>query len=62
MIKFLKGLFKQEPGSEIRKQRDLKYREAVQLQRNGKLREYAALMKEIEVLEDEYIRVIDENR
>ena len=62
MIKFLKGLFKREPGLEIRKQRDLKYKEAVQLQRNGKLREYAALMKEIEVLEDEYIRVIDENR
>ena len=57
MIKFLKGLFKSEPGSEIRK-----YKEAVHLQRNGKLREYAVLIKEIEALEDEYIRVIDENR
>tara|TARA_A100001011_G_C13830490_1_gene642735 strand:+ start:99 stop:287 length:189 start_codon:yes stop_codon:yes gene_type:complete len=62
VIKFLKGLFKSEPGSEIRKERDRKYKEAVHLQRNGKLREYAVLMKEIEALEDEYIRVIDENR
>tara|TARA_E500000331_G_C17216602_1_gene696162 strand:+ start:24 stop:197 length:174 start_codon:yes stop_codon:yes gene_type:complete len=56
------GLFKSEPGVEIRRERDRKYKEAVQLQRNGKLREYAVLMKEIEALEDEYIRVIDEAR
>ena len=62
MIKFLRGLFSKEPGAEIRKKRDRKYKEAVQLQRNGKLREYAVLMKEIESLEDEYIRVIDESR
>jgi hypothetical protein len=62
VIKFLMGLFKSEPGADIRKERDRKYKEAVQLQRNGKLREYAVLMKEIEALEDEYIRVIDENR
>ena len=62
MIKFLMGLFKSKPGVEIRKARDRKYKEAVQLQRNGKLREYAVLMKEIEALEDEYIRVIDESR
>ena len=62
MIKFLRNLFSKKPGAEIRKKRDRKYKEAVQLQRNGKLREYAVLMKEIESLEDEYIRVIDENR
>jgi len=62
VIKFLMGLFKSEPGVEIRRERDRKYKEAVQLQRNGKLREYAVLMKEIEALEDEYIRVIDEAR
>ena len=62
MIKFLMGLFRSEPGTEIRKERDRKYKEAVHLQRNGKLREYAVLMKEIEALEDEYIRVIDEGR
>jgi type IV secretory pathway protease TraF len=62
VIKFLMGLFKAKPGVEIRKARDRKYKEAVQLQRNGKLREYAVLMKEIEALEDEYIRVIDESR
>ena len=62
MIKFLKGLFRTEPGAAIRKQRDQKYKQAVQLQRDGNLREYAKLMKEIEDLEDEYIRVIDESR
>jgi len=62
MIRFLIGLFRTEPGAEIRKKRDRKYKEAVHLQRNGKLREYAVLMKEIEALEDEYIRVIDESR
>ena len=51
MIKFLKSLFRSEPGGKIRKIRDRKYKEAVEFQRNGKLREYAAVMKEIEELE-----------
>ncbi len=62
MFKFIKSLFSPEPGAKIRKARDRKYKEAIQFQRNGKLREYAALMKEIEILEDEYIRVLDEER
>ncbi len=62
MFKFIKSLFVSSPGEDIRKMRDRKYKEAVQLQRNGKLREYAEIMKEIEALEDEYIRVIDESR
>jgi hypothetical protein len=59
---FIMRLFKSDPGSKIRKERDRKYKEAVQLQRNGKLREYAKLMKEIEALEDEYIEAINESR
>jgi hypothetical protein len=62
MFDFIARLFKTDPASKIRKVRDRKYKEAVQLQRDGKLREYAKIMKEVEVLEDEYIRVIDEGR
>ena len=57
MFKFIMRLFKSDPGSKIRKERDRKYKQAVQLQRDGKLREYAKIMKEIEKLEDEYIEV-----
>ena len=57
MLKFITRLFKSDPGAKIRKERDRKYKQAVQLQRDGKLREYAKIMKEIEALEDEYIEV-----
>ena len=62
MFDFIIRLFKSDPGSKIRKERDRKYKEAVQLQRDGKLREYAKLMKEIEALEDEYIELTNESR
>ena len=58
MIKFLKKLFRPEPGGKIRKTRDRKYKEAVAFQRNGKLREYAAVMKEIEELEKQYVEAV----
>ena len=54
MIQFIKRLFTTDPGAKIRKLINQKHTQAVQLQRNGKLREYAKIMKEIEVLEDEY--------
>jgi len=54
MIQFIKRLFTAEPGAKIRKLINQKHTQAVQLQRNGKLREYAKIMKEIEALEDEY--------
>lgn len=57
MIKFIKALFTSDPGKKIRKLRDRRYREAVEHQRNGRLREYAATMKEIEQLEDEYVQL-----
>ncbi|MHA2061106.1 MAG: DUF6435 family protein [Candidatus Sifarchaeia archaeon] len=62
MIQFIKDLFTADPGKKIRKERDRKYKQAVQLQRDGKLREYAKIMKEIEVLEDRYIEVTAESR
>ena len=62
MFEFITRLFKSDPGSKIRKVRDRKYKEAVQLQRDGKLREYAKIMKEIEKLEDEYIEMTNENQ
>ena len=62
IIDFVKSLFVPDPGKKLRKVLDRKYKQAVEFQRNGKLREYAALMKEIEILEDEYIRVLDEER
>ena len=62
LLEFITRLFKTDLASKIRKTRDRKYKEAVQLQRDGKLREYAKVMKEIEALEDEYIKVVDEDR
>ncbi len=59
MIRFIKSLFASSPGEKIRKVRDRKYKESVQLQRDGKLREYAEIMKEIEDLEKQYIDEID---
>ncbi|MFT4978261.1 MAG: hypothetical protein ACI8S6_004169 [Myxococcota bacterium] len=49
------GWFKQSPEKKLQKQIDAKQEEALQLQRNGKLREYAVLTQEIEALEDELI-------
>ena len=62
MLKFIKSLFVSNPEKKIRKARDRKYKEAVQLQRNGKLREYAKVIKEIEELEKQYVEVVSESR
>jgi phosphoribosylanthranilate isomerase len=62
MIDFITRLFRTEPGAKIRKLISQKQTQAVQLQRDGKLREYAKIMKEIEALEDEYIEAINESR
>lgn len=62
MFKFIKSLFVSEPGAKIKKIRDRKYKEAVQFQRNGKLREYAEVMKEIEELEKQYVEAVSESR
>ena len=62
MINFIKSIFTKNPSAKIRKTLDQKYKTSVELQRNGKLREYAEVMKEIEDLEEEYLRVVNENR
>ena len=62
MFKFIKSIFIKEPGSKIRKSINKKHAEAMQLQRNGKLREYAEVMKEIDELESKYENVINESR
>jgi hypothetical protein len=62
MFEFITRLFRSEPGSKIRKLRDRKYKQAVQLQRDGNLREYAKIMKEIEDLEKQYVEVVNESR
>lgn len=49
------GWLKKDPAKALEKQIARKHQEAVQLQRNGKLREYGALMKEIEGLEQERV-------
>jgi hypothetical protein len=45
------GLFKRDPTRKIKAALKAKYEESVQLQRNGKLREYGEVMAEIEALE-----------
>ena len=57
MIKFIKSMLFPDPAQKIRKSLDQKYKKSVELQRNGKLREYAEVMKDIEVLEEEYVRM-----
>ena len=62
MFEFIRKLFRSEPGAKILKAKDRKYKEAVHFQRNGKLREYAEVMKEIEELEKKYVEVVNESR
>ena len=45
------GLFKSDPVKKIEKEISKLYEKAVALQRNGKLREYAEVMAEIEDLD-----------
>ena len=43
--------FKSDPSKKIKKEIQKKLAQATQYQRNGKLREYADVMKEVEELE-----------
>ena len=45
--------------SKIRSKIDKKYKQAIEFQRNGNIRQYSALMSEIANLEDEYERLQD---
>ena len=51
------GLFSSDPSKKIKKQIKQKYQQSIEFQRNGKLREYGQIMKEIEDLENELIRL-----
>jgi len=62
VLKLIKSLFITSPAEKIQKVRDRKYKQAVHFQRNGKLREYAEVMKEIEELEKQYVEVVNESR
>lgn len=56
MISLLKSLFSSSPKKRLQKERDRKYKQAVDFQRNGKLREYANIMKEIEDIENQILK------
>ena len=62
MIDFLKTLFVSDPVKKIQMKISQKHLEAVFQQRNGNLRAYANIMKEIEELEEELQQKINENR
>lgn len=53
------SLFKSDPGKKILKERDRLYAQAVELQRNGDLRSYAEVMSQIEQLEQELSRLME---
>ena len=55
------GLFKQDPTKRLQKKIQQKYTQSVEFQRNGKLREYGAVMKEIDSLEEELIALRSES-
>ena len=60
MFDTLLSLFKTDPIKKISKVKDRKYKQAVQLQRNGNLRGYAVVMNEISLLEEELARLCEE--
>ena len=60
MINFLKDFFCPKPGTKLKKAIAIKQEKVMQLQRNGKLREYAVIMSEIENLEKQYEEVISD--
>jgi len=52
MFSFIKTLFTSDPSQKLLKERDRKYKQAVEFQRSGNLREYARLIKEISDIEE----------
>jgi hypothetical protein len=57
MIKKILNLIFGDEKTKIKKQIDKKYKEAINFQRNGNIRQYSVLMNEIANLEDEYDRL-----
>jgi len=60
VLKFITNILVKNRAAKIHKIITQKQTQAVQLQRNGKLREYAEVMKEIEDLENEYEVITNE--
>ena len=54
MIKKIISLLFGDKKQKIKKQIDKKYKQAIDFQRNGNIRQYSVLMNEISNLEDEY--------
>ena len=57
MIKYITEILLKSKLNKIRKKIERKHLEAVNFQRNGKLREYAQSLQEVEALEDLYEKV-----
>ncbi len=57
MIKYITEILLKNKLNKIRKKIEQKHLEAVNFQRNGKLREYAQSLKEVEELENLYEQV-----
>ena len=57
MLEFIKNIFKPNPRKKLLKERDRLYVEAVNLQRSGDLRSYGEVMKRIQDIEDECLRL-----
>ena len=60
MISFIKNFFTDLKLKSLKSKIDAKYKESVNYQRNGKLREYAQSLEEAKVLEDEYFKISKE--
>ena len=56
LTKFFAMIFG-DKKSKVKKQIDKKYKEAIEFQRNGNIRQYSVLMNEISTLEDEYSKL-----
>ena len=57
MFKFLSFFFEKNKLKKIKNKIDKKYKEALQYQRMGNIREYSQTMNDIANLEDEYERL-----
>ena len=59
MFKKIISLIFGDKKSRLKKQIDTTYKQAIEYQRNGNIRKYSSLMRDIEKLEDEYARLQD---
>ena len=57
MLKFIYEKIFGTKSSKIKLQIEKKYLQAIEFQRNGKIREYSQVMEEIEKMEKEYERL-----